>query len=345
MEKEGNLLQNDEKSGAEKSSYRKISPGEESRANNGRAEGSIFNEQVMEITSDNVKEALLENIDMMGTEEGVRELADKITKITYLNMSYAFMKTSKMMAFVIIEHEKKIAKLQDMCLKLEGIAEYYKKKNSDLLTETRIKLEEYQSAFRSQETDLMKVRTPAESYEYTLDRISKRFDLLEKSIDSISERPGNVNLSHLLPGRTRLADFKRGVSLNGVSSKYQVPHEEGYLIGSRPGAGGRDYLLSKKPVNLSSPVYGPTWLGEYLSEKKSPFGRPQNSGRQIEKRSVARVSFGPAVDNLSFAQSYENRYEDAVRKMDREFITLADEGVMSQRDSVSKADLKHPSYL
>ncbi len=309
------------------------------------AETGIFNEQVLSITTDNVRELLLDLRDTLDTEVGLRNAADRITRLAYLNMSYAFMRTSKMMAFVIIEHEKKISKLQDMCLKLEHLAEYYKTKHSELLAQTRSKLEEYQTAFRVQESEVLKIRASTESYEYTLDRIGKRFDLLERSIDAISERPANVNISHLMPGYLRPEEYRRGRSLHTATGKQQAPLEDGYLLGVKAsGGGGRDYLLSKKPVPLSSPVFGPTWLGEYLQEKRSPFSIKRPSDRFVADQQ-ARASFDPIVaSNISFAAGADNRYEEAVNSMDKEFVSLVDAGSNRHQSSARVTSPKYPSY-
>ena len=322
-----------------------LQTGTESEPGKADAETGVFNEQVMAITADNVREILGEYRDALHTEEGLRDAAEKITKLAYLNMSYAFMRTSKMMAFVIIEHEKKISKLQDMCLKMEHLAEYYKSKNSELLSQTRAKLEEYQTAFRIQEAEGLRVRGATESYEYTLDRISKRFDLLERSIESISERPGNLNIAHLMPGYLRPDEYRRGRSLNGAAGRHPPPLEEGYLLGAKvSGGGGRDYLLGKKPIPLSSPVFGPAWLGEYLQEKKSPFGKLRASGRSVADPQ-ASASFGPVLSsNLSFAAGPDTRYEEVINNMEQEFVSLVDAGSNRHQSSARVASPKYPSY-
>lgn len=239
----------------------------------GRAEGAtLFNDKVIDITIDAVTELIHEWKPKLSSGKATAELADKITRMAYLNMSLGFTKTSKMMAYVIIEHEKKIEKLQDMCLKLEKLAEHYRSRLNEVLEETKVKIEEFQLAFRSQEVELERLKSPIETYDYTLDRISKRFELVERSIEAISERPSNIHIAHLLPPATKQIDYKRGISLNFSQVRYQQPENDNSRLLGRGAAYGRskEDVLRQKIGGIAaySNNYDATaWLGDYLHEK------------------------------------------------------------------------------
>lgn len=238
----------------------------------GAEDATLFNDKVIDITIDAVTELIQEWRPKLASSKATAELADKITRLAYLNMSLGFTKTSKMMAYVIIEHEKKIEKLQDMCLKLEKLAEHYRSRLTEVLEETKGKIEEFQIAFRTQEVELERLKSPIETYDYTLDRISKRFELVERSIDAISERPSNIHISHLLPPATKQIDYKRGISLNFNQVRYQQPEADNSRLLGRGASQGRtkEEVLRQKIGGMASygGAYDPTsWLGDYLHEK------------------------------------------------------------------------------
>lgn len=235
-------------------------------------EATLFNDKVIDITIEAVTELINEWRSKLSSTKAIAELADKITRLAYLNMSLGFTKTSKMMAYVIIEHEKKIEKLQDMCLKLEKLAEHYRSRLSEVLEETRTKIEEFQVAFRAQEVDLGRLKSPIETYDYTLDRISKRFELIERSIDAISERPSNIHIAHLLPPATKQIDYKRDLSLNFSNVRYrQTEADNSRLLGRGVSYGRtREDVLRQKIggiASVSRDYDATSWLGDYLQEK------------------------------------------------------------------------------
>ena len=253
---------------------------------------TLFNDKMLDITMDSVKELLSEYRFRLTDDSTVDQLADRITRLAYLNLSLGFTKSSKMMAYVIIEHEKKIEKLQDMCLKLEKLAEHYRSRLTDVLEETKHKIEEFQVAFRSQETELERLKGPIETYDYTLDRISRRFDLIERSIDSISERPSNIHIAHLLPPATKQIDYKRNFSLNVSQSRHNIEEEGTRLLGRVAGQNhrSRQEVLRQKAAGMASNVmYDHTdWLGGYLQERSSAvnnlYGKRVVSGRYQSDR-------------------------------------------------------------
>lgn len=263
---------------------------------NGESSGSLFNEQILAITSQSVRELLLEyKSSLQSNPSLVQELADRITKLAYLNMSYGFTKTSKMMAYVIIEHEKKISKLQNMCLKLEKVAEFYKSRNGELLEETRKKIEEFQAAFRNQENEIMRLRTPTENYDYTVDRINKRCDILERSIEALAERPPSLNLGHLLPAHYHAYEFRRGFPTNESSARgksFDGPKPTTYLLHgrySKVGTSASRFDVSK-PVD---PVPGPGYPAYSFTDRDS---LSRNKSYGVAPGQAPYISFAPQTN-------------------------------------------------
>lgn len=291
----------------------------ESKKGNGEAEeATVFNDKVIDITIEAVKELITEWKPRLGSSKAAAELADKITRLAYLNMSLGFTKTSKMMAYVIIEHEKKIEKLQDMCLKLEKLAEHYRTRLSEVLEETKAKMEEFQVAFRAQEVDLERLKSPIETYDYTLDRVSKRFELIERSIDAISERPSNIHIAHLLPPATKQIDYKRGISLNFSQVRYQNQEAENSRLlgrGASYGKAKEDSIRQRLGGVASYGGYDATaWLGDYLHEK----GPIQPAG--LNRRGLS----------AKFQSSRVERGRDVVRNLDSELSQRPGQFIDSQ---------------